>query len=218
MHLPMTPCTLCFPCLRWSKRRASDFKATSNHSPEITVEKNGNLNLYWRASSTGRLRPPFGPPKESSPIVVASIERPPNAWYTEFGFMKENTVRARSDVSSNDYANTWRTAIKQSTALSGHLPVPRERAINGGSTVEVSPDFASCVTVIRNFSKPCLTKNVVLKWKGTYWRILCGNNSERLIWHWNLAMHAGRLVSCIFTSRHRSELLNKDENGEIKRT
>ena len=56
--------------------------------------------------------------------------------------MKENTVRARSDVSSNDYANPWRTAIKQSSALSGHLPVPRERAINGGSTVEVSPDFA----------------------------------------------------------------------------
>ena len=26
--------------------------------------------------------------------------------------------------------------------LSGHLPVPRERPINGGSTVEVSPDFA----------------------------------------------------------------------------
>ena len=41
--------------------------------------------------------------------------------------MKENTVRDRSDVSSNDYANSWRTAIKQSTAIKRTLAgTPRE--------------------------------------------------------------------------------------------
>ena len=56
--------------------------------------------------------------------------------------MKLNTVRARSDVSSNDYANHDEPLLSSQPPLSGHLPVPRERAINGGSTVEVSPDFA----------------------------------------------------------------------------
>ena len=41
--------------------------------------------------------------------------------------MKLNTVRARSDVSSNEYANPWRTAIKQSTAIKRTLAgTPRE--------------------------------------------------------------------------------------------
>ena len=82
-------------------------------------------------------------------------------------------------MSSNDYANR----LSSQPPLSRHLPVPWERPINGGSTVEVSPDFAFCMTIIRDFSKPCLTKNVFFTWKGTYWRIPCGNNSERLgIW------------------------------------
>ena len=115
---------------------------------------------------------------------MASIKRPPNASYTWFGFIfkKKKWRKIQSEIevmSSNDYANR----LSSQPPLSRHLPVPRERPINGGSTVEVSPDFAFCMTIIRDFSKPCLTKNVFFTWKGTYWRIPCGNNSERLgIW------------------------------------
>lgn len=115
----------------------------------------------------------------------------------------ENTVRGRSDVSSNDYANLWRTSMKQSTTIKRTLAGTPTRPINGSSAVGVSPDFAFCMTLIRNFSKPCLTKNVVFKWKGTYWRILCGNNSERLIWHWNLAMQ-GDSCRAFLPLRYRS--------------
>ena len=103
-------------------------------------------------------------------------------------------------MSSNDYANR----LSSQPPLSRHLPVPRERPINGGSTVEVSPDFAFCMTIIRDFSKPCLTKNVVFYVKRN---VLADTLWKQFRTPWNLAMHAGRLVSCIFTSRHRSGLL-----------
>ena len=38
--------------------------------------------------------------------------------------MKESTVRDRSDVSSNDYANSWRTAVKQPNAIKRTLAGP----------------------------------------------------------------------------------------------
>ena len=41
--------------------------------------------------------------------------------------MMENTVRDKSDVSSNGYANLWRTSIKQSTTIKRTLAgSPRE--------------------------------------------------------------------------------------------
>ena len=103
-------------------------------------------------------------------------------------------------MSSNDYANR----LSSQPPLSRHLLVPRERPINGGSTVEVSPDFAFCMTIIRDFSKPCLTKNVFFYVKRN---VLADTLWKQFRRPWNLAMHAGRLVSCIFTSRYRSGLL-----------
>ena len=70
----------------------------SNQSSEIIVEKNGKLKLFEAATSIKRLRPPFGGPSESSPIVVTSCKCPSSALYTQFGLMLSRNMMKKNAV------------------------------------------------------------------------------------------------------------------------
>ena len=57
-------------------------KAASNQSPELIVEKNGELNLCLAATTIEWRRPPFAPSSNSSFIVFNSIKWPSSTLYT----------------------------------------------------------------------------------------------------------------------------------------
>ena len=64
-------------CIQWSEKRKGHtvepplnghLLRASNQSPEIIVEKNGNVNLYWAATSIKRPQSTIGRHNKSSPM------------------------------------------------------------------------------------------------------------------------------------------------------